>query len=80
MAKRLMSVMVRGRESAWAFNFYGDIDDLVSWHADGLDVVVIENVIPAWAVDLGLTRPWIWLQDLWHLRVFDRLPRGPWRS
>lgn len=64
--KRLMSIEVRGREHSWGFLFEGDPAHLADWRADGLEVHEVCNVIPEWAVRLGLTRPWCWAQDAWQ--------------
>lgn len=68
MAKKLMMVNVRGVSKKWGFAFYGDPQYLKEWQADGVDVFLAENVIPAWVADLGLVRPWCFLQDLFNLR------------
>lgn len=36
--------------------------------SDGLNIIVPENIIPAWVVDAGLLRPWCFLQDLWNFK------------
>jgi len=73
MGKKLMHVEVRGNEKCWGFLFYGDPKYLPEWQADGLNVVLVENLIPVWAANLGLVRPWCFLQDLFNFR-------NPWRK
>lgn len=68
MGKKLMFVDVQGKSHKWMFEFYGDPQYLEEWRADGLTVEVIENIIPAWVVDFGLARPWVFLQDLFNFR------------
>jgi len=68
MAKKLLSINVRGKKDTWGFEFYGDPKLIDEWRADGLDVIEIANLIPAWVVDLGLTRPWNRLQSLLNFR------------
>lgn len=68
MAKKLMMVNIRGREKSWGFEFYGDPRYLPEWVQDGLDVVIVENVIPEWVADLGLVRPWCFLQDVFNFK------------
>lgn len=63
MAKKLLSVTVRGRRHEWGFNFYGDPAHLEEWRRDGLEIDEIENIIPQWAVSCGLTRVYCFLQD-----------------
>lgn len=73
MAKKLLSIDVRGNVHSWGFLFYGDPKHIPEWRADGLNVVQVENIIPAWVADLGLTRPWCFMQDVFNLR-------NPWRQ
>lgn len=68
-----MQVTLRGREKTWGFDFYGDPKYLAEWRADGLEVHEISNVIPVWVADLGLTRPWCFLQDIFNFK-------NPWGS
>jgi hypothetical protein len=51
----------------WTFHFYGDPKHIEEWRADGLEVYVVENTIPVWAVECGLTRIWCAVQDLWQM-------------
>jgi len=64
MAKKLLSIEVRGRHKRWSFIFTGDPKHIPDWRADGLEVYEIENIIPEWVAALGLVRPWCALQDL----------------
>jgi hypothetical protein len=57
------SVVVRGRASEWAV--YVEQEQAEAMREDGFEVQEIVNTIPAWAVDLGLTRIWGAVQDLW---------------
>lgn len=68
MSKKLMCVDVRGNRKQWGFMFYGDPKHLADWRADGLVVDEVENIIPEWVVDLGLVRPWCFLQDLLNFK------------
>ena len=68
MAKKLLSVTVHGNERQWGFSFYGDPKYLPEWRADGLEIDQIENVIPEWVVDMGLLRPWCFVQDVIHFK------------
>lgn len=68
MSEKLMSVSVKGKEKLWSFNFYGDEKYINDWVSDGLDIDIIENVIPMWVVDVGLTRPWCFVQDLFNFK------------
>jgi hypothetical protein len=68
MSKKLMSITVNGKEHTWSFNFYADPQYLDKWQADGLDIVQIENVIPMWVWEAGLTKPYCWLQDIFNFK------------
>lgn len=68
MAKKLIGLEVRGDTKSWGFHFYGDPKHIPEWRADGLEVSEIENLIPAWVVDLGLARAWCFVQDLWNFK------------
>jgi hypothetical protein len=68
MANKLMCINVRGLSKKWGFTFYGDPQHVNGWQDDGLDVYVVENVIPAWVASLGLVKPWCFLQDVFNLK------------
>ena len=58
-----LAITVRGKRNEWVFRFRGNKKYLNEWRADGLVVDEAVNSIPTWVVDLGLTKPWCWLQD-----------------
>jgi hypothetical protein len=68
MSKKLLSIAVKGKNSWWGFDFYADPKHLKEWRDDGLDIVEIENTIPMWVVDIGLTHQWCFMQDLFNLK------------
>ncbi len=65
---KLCAVIVKGKTKTWSFNSYCDTKYLDEWRADGIDIDPIENIIPTWVVDLGLLKPWCFLQDLWNFK------------
>lgn len=65
---KLLSVRLHGNRRTWQFEFYGDPKYLAEWRADGLEIYEVCNVIPAWIADLGLTRPWCFLQDVFNFK------------
>jgi len=67
-----MSVEVTGASKTWSFLFYGDPKYLEEWRNDGLEVDEIINTIPEWVMDLGLTRPWIFLQDIFNFKFLKK--------
>jgi len=58
------ALMIRGRRNEWSFPVWAKPEHVEEWREDGLIVDEVLNVIPQWVVDLGLTRPWCWLQDV----------------
>lgn len=69
---KLLSVTVRGNRKTWSFNFYGDPRYIDEWRADGLEIDVIENVIPEWVVDIGFARQWCFWQDVFNFNWFRK--------
>jgi len=68
MSDKLMSIVVQGEEHEWSFTFYGNPDHMEDWIDDGLEVYLVENVIPLWIWNAGLERPWCFLQDLFNFK------------
>ena len=66
--KRIFTILVRGKTKEWCFNYVGDTRDYQGWIDDGLDVGRVLNIIPLWVVNLGLTRTWCFLQDIFQFR------------
>jgi len=62
--KRRYALMIRGKRKEWSFPVWAEPEHVEEWRADGLIVDEVLNVIPQWAVDLGLARIWVWVQDL----------------
>ena len=73
MTNKVLSITVKGKNKTWGFNFYGDPKYLADWRADGLQVDEVVGSIPVWAVELGLTKLWFRLQDIFNFR-------NPWRK
>lgn len=63
-----MCISINGKEKVWAFEFYGNPKYLLEWQADGVDVILIENEIPLWAVGMGLSKIWFFFQDLFNFK------------
>lgn len=61
-------VDVRGKQSEWGIPADLSKDAIEAMRADGLNIIVPENIIPLWAVSAGLARPWCFLQDLWNFK------------
>ena len=72
MARKLMFITARGKRSQWCFDVNADPKYLTEWQADGLEIYVVENSIPMWVAEAGMTRAWCFLQDVFNFR-------NPWR-
>lgn len=68
MAKKLYGLEVRGRHHTWSFHVYVDPKYIQEWRDDGLEIDEIGNTIPERVVDLGLTRIWCFVQDVFHFK------------
>jgi len=65
---KLYTVETRGKYKTWAINWYCDPKDVDAMREDGIEIFEIVNIVPGWIVDLGLMRPYIFIQDLWNFR------------
>lgn len=61
-------VDVRGKQSEWGIPCDLSRDAINAMRDDGLHIIIPENIIPGWVADIGLARPWCFLQDLWHFK------------
>lgn len=69
MARKLMSVDIACKSGrTFSFNFYGDPIYLDEWRSEGLDIWEVVNTVPMWVVDLGMVRPWCFVQDIIHFK------------
>lgn len=65
---KLVSVEIRGRRSCWGVNWYASQDEIEAMRSDGVEVYEIENIIPGWVAAIGMTRAFVFMQDLWNFR------------
>lgn len=64
MAQKVMNIRIKDKYGhPWEFNFDGDTKYWDDWKLAGFDVCIVENIIPIWIVDLGLTKVWCFIQD-----------------
>jgi len=68
MPRKLHMVTVRGRNHEWSLPVMADPKHAADWRDDGLDVHEPRNLAPAWVADIGLLRPWCFVQDCLHFR------------
>lgn len=64
MSNKLLSISVKGNNKQWSFNFYGNTRYINEWREDGLEIDIIENTIPEFINDIGLTKAWVFFQDI----------------
>ena len=68
MGKRLAMIEVRGKRSGWCVAWHASKEQIEDMRADGLEVGIVENIVPAWVAEAGLARPWCFVQDLWNFK------------
>jgi hypothetical protein len=66
--KRVYAITVIGKAHKWLFLVEEDPRYLQEWLDDGLDISLVVNIIPEWVVNLGLTKVWCFLQDIFQFR------------
>jgi hypothetical protein len=67
--KKRYTITVHGKQKTWGFPIKADPAHVEDWRADGFEVDEVLNMIPDWAVNLGLTYVWCWVQDVWEKRL-----------
>lgn len=61
-------ISVRGKKHEWVFNVLVDPKHVAEIREDGIEIYVLSNSVPAWIASMGLTVPWCFFQDLFHLK------------
>lgn len=64
----LATIEIRGKKSAWGVCWQASKSQIDAMREDGIEVGIVENIVPAWVADMGMTRPWCFFQDLWHFK------------
>ena len=61
---------IKGKSgSTYSFEVEIDPQYIQEWKGEGINIVGrLENTIPMWVVDIGLTRPWCFFQSLFNFR------------
>jgi hypothetical protein len=59
---------MKGEHSTWCVRAEMSQEQIQAMREDGIEVGVLENTIPNWVVNLGLVKPWCFLQDVWGFR------------
>lgn len=68
MLKRRVTLSVRGKAHEWAIDCDMKQDQIDAMTADGIEVGIVHHSVPMWAVDLGLLRPWCFVQNVFNFR------------
>lgn len=61
-------VDVRGKQIEWGIPCDLSREAVEAMRADGVNIIVPENIIPAWIAHAGLARPWCFVQDIWNFK------------
>jgi len=64
----MVVLSVRGKASEWGLTLPMKWDQITAMREDGIDVGILENTVPAWAVNIGLLKPWCLFQDLFNFK------------
>ena len=65
---KMAFIEIIGKSATWCITAPMSEIQIESMRNDGVDVHEVMNQIPEWAVELGLTRVWCFMQDVWHFR------------
>lgn len=66
--KKAVTLDIRGKQHRWSVDAVMSQRQIDDMRADGVDVGELINTVPEWAVDMGLLRPWCFVQDVWNFR------------
>ena len=68
MSKKLYSITVTGDTKTYSFDTYVDPRYIDEYRAEGIDIDEIVNTIPQWVVDIGMLKPWVFMQDIFNFK------------
>ncbi len=71
--KRQVVLDIKGNWHTWSVEAYMSDAQIADMRTDGVDVGIVQNVVPERVHRLGLTRSWLALQNIYNLRFLDRL-------
>lgn len=66
MAK--LTVVVKGKQKKWVFDFEGDEKYIQDYKDDGLEVYQTGDLIPMWIVEYNLTKPYLFITKLFNFK------------
>ena len=67
-----IEVIVRGKLKTWGIESCVSKEQYEEMMDDGVDVNIIVNSIPSWAQELGLTKMWFFVQDVFNFRIWKK--------
>lgn len=59
---------VRGKAHEWGLTVPMKQAQIDAMREDGIEVGILENVVPFWINECGLTLPWCFFQDIWNFK------------
>lgn len=67
--KKLHTLTVIDRQGI-EFCFQVNVDPkyVPEWQARGIEIYPLHNVIPEWVVNIGMTKPWCFMQDIFNFK------------
>lgn len=68
MSKKLLTLSVQGATKTYSLTVIADPQYLDEWQQDGLEIYELVNTIPVWVADLGLVRPYCFVQDILNFK------------
>ena len=66
--KQRVELVMRGNSSEWAVSCDMSSAQIDAMVADGIEIGIVHHSVPMWAVDIGLLRPWCFVQDVFNFR------------
>lgn len=59
---------MRGKQHEWGLTVPMKQGQIDAMREDGIEVGILENVVPAWIAEACLARPWCFFQDIWNFK------------
>lgn len=69
MPKKLHTLTVYDRHGV-PFSFHANVDTkhVPEWQRRGIEIYPLLNTVPTWVAELGLTKPWCFMQDIFNFK------------
>lgn len=61
-------IHMQGDTSLWGVQSDMTQEQIDAMRDDGIDVGIVGNVVPEWIVNVGLMRPYCFIQDCWNFK------------